>query len=83
MLVVTGRMFRSVRPYLADAGLDDPVICYQGAVVADPGSGKFLRHEPIPLELAREVIEAVKAEGVHLNCYVDDDLYVEIGRAHV
>ena len=36
MLVATGRMFRSVRPYVEQLGLDDPVICYQGAVVADP-----------------------------------------------
>ena len=70
-------MFRSVRPYLAKAGLEDPVVCYQGAVVADPVSGRFLRHEPIPLALAREVVEAVRAEGVHLNCYVGDELYVE------
>jgi Cof subfamily protein (haloacid dehalogenase superfamily) len=76
VIVVTGRMFRSVRPYLAEAGLDDPVVCYQGAVVAEPDSGRFLRHEPIPLELAREVIEAVEAERVHLNCYVGDELYV-------
>jgi hydroxymethylpyrimidine pyrophosphatase-like HAD family hydrolase len=27
VIVVTGRMFRSVRPYLAEAGLDDPVVC--------------------------------------------------------
>jgi Cof subfamily protein (haloacid dehalogenase superfamily) len=76
VIVVTGRMFRSVRPYLAEAGLADPVVCYQGAVVADPGTGRFLRHEPIPLELAREVIEAVIAEDVHLNAYVGDELYV-------
>ncbi len=76
MLVVTGRMFRSVRPYLQSAGLEEPVVCYQGAVVADPVSGRFLRHEPIPLELARETIVAVEAEGYPLNCYVDDELYV-------
>ena len=74
MIVVTGRMFRSVARYLDEAGLDEPVVCYQGAVVAD-ADGTFLRHEPIPLELAREAIEAV-AEGVHLNVYVDDELYV-------
>ena len=33
-------------------------------------------HEPIPLELAREAMAAVVAEGYHLNCYVDDELYV-------
>ena len=76
MVVVTGRMFRSVRPYLEAAGLEGPVVCYQGAVVADPVSGRFLRHEPIPLELAREAIVAVEAEGYPLNCYVDDELYV-------
>ena len=69
-------MFRSVRPYLEQAGLDEPVVCYQGAVVAEPASGRFLRHLPIPLELAREAIAAVEAGGFSLNCYVDDDLYV-------
>jgi Cof subfamily protein (haloacid dehalogenase superfamily) len=76
VIVVTGRMFRSVRPYLEAAGIDDPVVCYQGGVVADPVSGRFLLHEPIPLELAREAITAVEAEGYPLNCYVDDELYV-------
>jgi Cof subfamily protein (haloacid dehalogenase superfamily) len=76
VILVTGRMFRSVRPYAQAAGITDPVICYQGAVVADPVSGRFLRHEPIPLELAREAIAAVQAEGYPLNCYVDDELYV-------
>jgi Cof subfamily protein (haloacid dehalogenase superfamily) len=69
-------MFRSVRPYLEQAGLTGPVVCYQGGAVADPRTGRFLLHEPIPLELAREAIAAVEAEGFGLNCYVDDDLYV-------
>ena len=76
VILATGRMFRSVRPYAEAAGIDDPVVCYQGAVVADPVSGRFLRHEPIPLELACEAIAAVEAEGYPLNCYVDDELYV-------
>ena len=69
-------MFRSVRPYLAEARIEEPVVCYQGAVVAEPRSGRFLRHEPIPLELAKEAIEAVQAEGFPVNCYVDDELFV-------
>jgi Cof subfamily protein (haloacid dehalogenase superfamily) len=75
VVVVTGRMFRAVLPYLRDGGLEDPVVCYQGAVVAEV-DGTFLRHEPIPLELARETIAAVERERFHLNCYVDDELYV-------
>jgi hypothetical protein len=69
-------MFQAVRPYALEAGIDDPVVCYQGAVVAEPVSGRWLRHEPIPLELARETIAAVNEEGFGLNCYVGDELYV-------
>jgi Cof subfamily protein (haloacid dehalogenase superfamily) len=76
VIVVTGRMFRAVRPYLEEAKLDDPVICYQGAVVADPVSGEWLRHIPIPRDVALEAIDAVVSAGFHLNCYVEDKLYV-------
>ena len=76
MLIATGRMFRSVRPYALEAGIDDPVVCYQGAAVADPATGEFLLHEPIPVELAKEAIGAIQAERVALNCYVDDEIYV-------
>ena len=73
-IVVTGRMFQSVRRYLTGP---EPVICYQGALVADPTTGEFLRHLPIPLDLAREAVAVVQAAGYGLNCYVDDELYVE------
>ena len=76
VIVVTGRMFRAVLPYLVEAVLDDPVICYQGAVVADPATGAFIRHVPIPRATAIEAIDAVVAAGFHLNAYVDDLLYV-------
>jgi Cof subfamily protein (haloacid dehalogenase superfamily) len=76
IVVVTGRMFRAVRPYLEQANLDDLVVCYQGAVVADPATGEFLLHVPIPLTEAREAMNAVLTADFHLNCYVDDLLYV-------
>ena len=75
MIVVTGRMVQSIRQAMAPAQLDDPLICYQGAVVAD-ADGKWLRHEPIPLELARETIAALADAGYSPNVYVDDELYV-------
>jgi Cof subfamily protein (haloacid dehalogenase superfamily) len=69
-------MFQSVRRYLAAAGLDDPVVCYQGALVADPVTGEWLRHVPIPLPAAREALDAVIGAGFHINAYVGDELYV-------
>ena len=39
--ICTGRMFRSVRKVAARLGLTEgPVVCYQGALVADLGSGE-------------------------------------------
>jgi len=73
VIVVTGRMFQSARRYLTGP---EPVVCYQGALVADPVSGEFLLHVPIPVDLAREAIAAVQDSGHGLNCYVDDELYV-------
>jgi Cof subfamily protein (haloacid dehalogenase superfamily) len=64
-----------VRRFLEPAELHEPVICYQGAVVAD-ADGKWLRHEPIPLELAKEALAALKDEGYDPNVYIDDELYV-------
>jgi Cof subfamily protein (haloacid dehalogenase superfamily) len=76
VILVTGRMFRAVKRYALEASLDDPVVCYQGAVVAEPRTGSWLRHVPIPLDLARETIAALNEEGFGMNCYVDDELYV-------
>jgi Cof subfamily protein (haloacid dehalogenase superfamily) len=76
VLVATGRMFRSVRPYVEAGGILDPVVCYQGAVVAEPDTGRFLLHEPIPLALAQEAIAALEEAGYPPNCYVDDELAV-------
>ena len=68
-------MVQSVRRALEPAGLHDPVICYQGAVVVD-GDGRWLRHEPIPFELARDALVFAAGEGYSPNVYVGDELYV-------
>lgn len=70
-------MFRSVRPFLADAGIEEPVVCYQGAAVVDPVSAAFLLHEPLELGSARDVIALLAELGHPPNCYVGDRLYVD------
>jgi Cof subfamily protein (haloacid dehalogenase superfamily) len=75
VIVVTGRMVQSARRVLAPAGWREPIICYQGAAVV-AADGTWLLHEPIELDLARDAIAAVEAQGFGLNVYVDDELYV-------
>lgn len=76
-IIATGRMFASARPYARQLGVTAPVICYQGALVADPKTGEWLAHHPIDVAAALEVIDAVRREGFHMNVYVDDMLCVE------
>lgn len=75
-IVATGRMFRSSRPFALQMDVTAPVICYQGALIADPVTGEWLRHEPMPVPLAKEVILACQARQQHCNVYIDDELYV-------
>jgi Cof subfamily protein (haloacid dehalogenase superfamily) len=77
VIIATGRMFRSVRPFLEEADIAEPVVCYQGAAVVDPATGTFLLHEPLALEPAREVIALLTELGHPPNCYVGDRLYVD------
>ena len=76
MLIATGRMFRSVRPYPPRPGSTRRSSATRAPPSSSPRPASGSCTSPIPLELAREAIAAVEAEGFALNCYVDDDLYV-------
>jgi Cof subfamily protein (haloacid dehalogenase superfamily) len=77
-LICTGRMFRSARRVAAQLGLrHGPIVCYQGAMVADLGTGERLLHRPMDGGVAAEVVRRLRDLGRHLNAYIDDQLYVE------
>jgi Cof subfamily protein (haloacid dehalogenase superfamily) len=77
-VISTGRMFKSARRMAARLGLvEGPIVCYQGALVADLATGAWLRHLPMPADRAVEVVLAMRRLSRHVNVYVDDELYVE------
>lgn len=79
--LATGRMFRAALPYALELGLQAPLICYQGAMIKSPIDQQVLYHQPVPLHLARQVMQVVQEKGLHLNAYLDDHLYVsEVNR---
>jgi Cof subfamily protein (haloacid dehalogenase superfamily) len=76
-LIATGRMFISARRVAEKLGIRRPIVCYQGAMVADPTDGEILVHRPIEAPLAREILSAMPEEHARRsNLYVDDELYV-------
>ena len=70
-------MFRSVRPFALEAGADGPVVCYQGALVADAAHRRGPQPSADPAR-ARARGDRVRSRrtGYGVNCYVDDELYV-------
>ena len=54
-----------------------PIVCYQGALVADLATGEWIRHLPIAPAWRPRSCCAMRELGRHVNVYVDDELYVE------
>ncbi len=75
--IATGRMFRSARRFAADLQVTLPIICYQGSLVRDPVTGVTHQHEVLPTHPARAAVEFARQRGLHVNAYIDDELYME------
>src|SRR5690606_32348508 len=66
----------SALPFAREIGIRDPLVTYQGAMVREVDNGHALRfHQPIPLSIAREVMEILEADRFHTNLYINDQLF--------
>jgi Cof subfamily protein (haloacid dehalogenase superfamily) len=78
--IATGRMYKSALRFHHEIGADLPLIAYQGAWIQDPASGKTHRHLPVPLEIAKELIDYFEQphllNRLSIHVYRDDCLYV-------
>ncbi len=75
--IATGRMFRSARHFAEDLQVTLPIICYQGSLVRDPVTGVTYQHEVLPSEPAQAAVAFARERGLHVNAYIDDELYME------
>jgi len=77
VVLATGRMLSSTIPFARELGLKEPVICYNGALIQSVDDEQPLIHHPIPLDLAREIVALGQKEGLHVNAYLDEKMYVD------
>lgn len=73
--LATGRMYRATVPFAETLGIDQPLICYQGALVRR--EQEIVLHRTVPLEIAHDAIQVAHERQLHLNAYLDDTLYIE------
>ena len=77
-ILVTGRMFSSAATLRAGSwGWTARWPRTPGALIRDVGTGRLLHHDPLPLDLTREVLEFVEPEHLSVNLYIEDQLCVE------
>ncbi|MFW6308692.1 MAG: Cof-type HAD-IIB family hydrolase [bacterium] len=76
VVIATGRMLVSARPFFEKLVLSGPIITYNGALVKDIKLDEIISHQPVNLEITREIIKDTQTKGLHLNLYLDDQLYV-------
>jgi Cof subfamily protein (haloacid dehalogenase superfamily) len=78
VMIATGRTYHSALPFAYQLGITEPLVAYQGALLRElPEQGSTtLRHCPIPLPLAQEVLAMLQAHHFHVNVYVNDQLFV-------
>ena len=77
VVIATGREYGITRKFVDMLGLTTPIICYQGAWIYDPQTGRSIGNEGLPVPLAHELIDLARARNLMLNLYVDHKAYVE------
>lgn len=76
VVLVTGRMHRSALHAADELNLGTPVISYQGALIKDCDN-KTLFQKTLPVDYAKNLIKWARENKVHINLYLDDNLFVE------
>ena len=72
--IATGRLFGSTLPYARQLNIQDPLICYQGALIRDPISDEIYQHVVTPGDLAAEAIEMLRERDIFTIAYIDERL---------
>ncbi len=75
VVMATGRMYRTARPFALELGLKDPLVCDHGATIRDPIGDETLLELRMPLDLARQVIAKAPPKVTLIAC-LDEEFYV-------
>lgn len=76
VVIASGRMHAATERFWHEAGLNAPILSYNGAMVKHPRDGFVWFHLTLPPNLAEEIVDFCEREGFHLNYYLNDHLYV-------
>jgi len=77
VVICTGRPYPSANEVASQLGLtDNPIISYNGALVRMPGDGDVVFSQPVPAELAEQVVQDCVERQLQIHYFLDDVMYV-------
>ncbi|HOJ76643.1 MAG TPA: Cof-type HAD-IIB family hydrolase [Bacillota bacterium] len=77
VLLASGRMYQSMLTYSNELGMNLPLVAYNGALIKESVTEEVLYHQPVNNLLALEIVTIFREAGIHLNVYLDDQLYMD------
>ena len=75
--LASGRAYPAMRRWVEELRVTAPVICYQGAVVADPLTHRRVYTQTFSPKLVPALRDFAHTHGVSMILYVGDEMYVE------
>lgn len=75
LILATGRMFTGAHYAAQKFNIENPIVCYQGAVVRT--KEEILWQAPVDINIARQIIDFLRLRKIHTHIYNEDILYVE------
>ncbi|MCE2400149.1 HAD family phosphatase [Candidatus Poribacteria bacterium] len=76
VVLVSGRMHRSIQPISDQIGLENPIISYNGGMVKHATTGEVYHHTPVPADYAMAIVDDCVNQNLHINFCLNDELFV-------
>jgi len=73
--LATGRLVTGALPTARELGLETPLICADGGLIVDPGSGEALHRLSIAPEVASATVEALEAHGLVPFVFLEETIH--------
>ena len=67
--IASGRMHTSLLPYVTRLNTHGPVVSYNGALIKDSVNNETIYKSPVPMELAKEIINFADKHNIHCQFY--------------
>ena len=77
VVISTGRSYEGMVKFKDGIGLKNPVICYNGAVIADGATDKIVHQWLLPSDISRAACEYARERDIHFQIFRDGELYFE------